>query len=315
MKRQNFEEKNDRIRTAFDDLRRCHPERLSEPLKLSWSNWGFGRESLDVSCARLAGAGLSYIELHGNQYGPDLGYKPEETLAVLEKYGLKVSGVCGMFSRHNDLSSNIPHIRQSALDYLKRVIPFTGAVGGTYLLVVPGAVGRPEPCDDGEFERSVETLKIVSDLFEEHGVRGAVEPIRADEVSFVHTIAEAGEYLAAVNSPGVASINGDLYHMQTSEPHIGTALIEAGPLLVNLHLADSNRLALGEGSLDIDTVIRALYLIGYNSGERFVTAEPLGPGGDPYTAMNGRPHPDELDALVDRDFADPPTLVVAVLSA
>lgn len=298
MKKQNFEEKNDRIRTAFDDLKRCHPERLREPLKLSWSNWGFGRETLEASCARLAGAGLNYIELHGNQYGPDLGYRADETLATLKKYNLKASGVCGMFSRHNDLSSNIPHVRQAALDYLKRVIPFTGAVGGTYLLVVPGAVGRPEAEDDGEFERSVETLKLVSGLFEKHGVRGAVEPIRADEVSLVHTVAEAREYIAAVNSPGVAHINGDLYHMQTSEPHIGTALIEAGPLLVNLHLADSNRLALGEGSLDIDTVIRALYLIGYNKGDRFVTAEPLGPGGDPYTAMNGRPRPEELDSLV-----------------
>ena len=67
---------------------------------------------------------------------------------------------------------------------------------------------------------------------------------------------------------------------------------------VHLHLADSNRRALGEGSLDIDTVIRALYLIGYNQGHRFVSAEPLGPGSDPYVAMNGKPDKRDLDELV-----------------
>ena len=67
---------------------------------------------------------------------------------------------------------------------------------------------------------------------------------------------------------------------------------------VNLHLADSNRCALGEGCLDIDTVIMALYLIGYNTEGHYVTPEPLGPGGDPYPAMYGKPDKLLLDKLV-----------------
>ena len=42
----------------------------------------------------------------------------------------------------------------------------------------------------------------------------------------------------------------------------------------------------------------ALYLIDYNNGDRFVTPEPLGPGGDPYPAMNGKPDKASLDKLV-----------------
>ena len=297
-KKQNFEEKNALILKKFKELRDKAPEKLKEPLKLSWSNWGFGMESLEDSCARLSDAGLKYIELHGNHYGPDLGYGAEDTMAVLRRYDMKVSGVCGMFSAHNDLSSNVPHQRQAAVDYLRRTIPFTAAVGGHYLLVVPGAVGRPVAYDANEFDRSVETLRIVADLFVQHSVRAAIEPIRADEVSFIHTVADAKKYIAAVNHPGVSSINGDLYHMQSGESHLGTAILDAGEMLVNLHLADSNRRALGEGSLDIDTVIRALYLIGYNQGNRFVSAEPLGPGGDPYVAMNGKPDKKDLDDLV-----------------
>ncbi len=298
MKKQNYEIANEKIQTAFLELKKNHPEKLQKRLNLSWSNWGFGIESLDYSAARLQKAGISFIELHGNHYGPDIGYKVDETLKILGDHDVKAAGVCGMFSPDNDLSSNRAIHRQAAIDYLKREIEFTAAVGGKYFLVVPGAVGRPQPYDDTEFERSVDTLRIVADLFIEHNVKAAVEPIRSAEVSFIHTIADAKRYIEAVNHPGVAHINGDVYHMQTEEKHIGEALLDAGEQLINLHMADSNRCALGEGSLDLDTIIMALYLIGYNTDGRFFTPEPLGPGGDPYPAMYGNPDREILDRLV-----------------
>ncbi len=295
MSKQNFEIKNDQIREQFDAL---PPERLTRRLNLAWSNWGFGVEPLAASAARLERAGLHFIELHGNHYGPDLGYDAEEVLRILGDHGLRVAGICGMFGPDNDLSSNRPIQRQAAIDYLKREIPFAQAVGAGYLLVVPGAVGRPAPYDGMEFHRSVETLRLVADLFVQHGIRAAVEPIRSAEVSLVHTIADAQAYIAAVDHPGVQHLNGDVYHMQVEESHIGEAIVSAGERLTNLHMADSNRCALGLGSLDLDTIIRALYAIGYNTEGKYVTFEPLGPGGDPYPAMYGSPDPAALEQLV-----------------
>lgn len=295
MSKQNFEIKNDRIREQFDAL---PAERRERRLNLAWSNWGFGVEPLEASAARLARAGMEFIELHGNHYGPDLGYDPDGTLRLLGDHGLRVAGICGMFSADNDLASNRPIHQQAAVDYIKREVPFAQAVGAGYMLVVPGAVGRPTPYDGMEFHRSVQTLKLVADLFVQHGVRAAVEPIRSAEVSLVHTIADAQAYLAAVDHPGVQHINGDVYHMQSEESHLGEAILAAGDRLTNLHMADSNRCAQGLGSLDIDTIIRALYVIGYNTDGRYVTFEPLGPGGDPYPAMYGNPDPEALEGLV-----------------
>lgn len=295
---QNYEKKNNIIHEAFEELKRNNPERLKSRLNLSWSNWGFGIESLEESAARLQKADIDFIELHGNHYGADLGYKADETLKVLDTYGIKVGGVCGMFSADNDLSSNRPIQRQAAIDYLKREIEFTHQVGGSYLLVVPGAVGRPLAYDSSEFARSVETLKIVADLFVKYKVKAAIEPIRASEVSFIRTFEEAKQYIETVNHPGVQHINGDVYHMQSGESHIGEAIFNAGEQLVNLHMADSNRCALGYGSLDLITIIKALYLIGFNREGRYVTPEPLGPGGDPYPAMNGMPDKALMDKLV-----------------
>lgn len=298
MNLQNYEKKNQAIRKQFAALKQKQPKRLKNRLNLSWSNWGFGIEPLAASAARLAKHGVGFIELHGNHYGPDLGYQPKETLKILGDHGLRVAGVCGMFSPDNDLSSNRAIQRQAAIDYIRRELDFTKAVKGGYLLVVPGAVGRPTAYDASEFHRSTETLRIVAGDFQKAGIKASIEPIRAAEVSFCNTIADAQAYIAAVNHPGIQHINGDVYHMQSGEAHIGEAILAAGERLTNLHVADSNRCALGEGSLDIDTVIMALYLIGYNRPGCYVTPEPLGPGGDPYPAMNGKPDPALLDQLV-----------------
>jgi sugar phosphate isomerase/epimerase len=299
MRQQHFEESNSKIQDRFRDLKKKSPDQLKTRLKHSWSNWGFGRESLTESAARLAKSKVPYIELHGNHYGPSLGYQVDETLKILGDHGIKVSGVCGMFSADNDLACNRAVCRQAALDYLDREVPFTRAVGGSYLLVVPGAVGRPKAYDDVEFNRSAETLAMRGDLFVKHGIKATIEPIRSAEVSLVHTVADAKRYLAQVNHPGISHINGDVYHMQSEERHIGDAILDAGDQLVNLHMADSNRCAMGEGSMDLATIIRALYVIGFNQGDRFVTFEPLGPGGDPYPAMHGKPNKPKLDALVE----------------
>ncbi len=303
MKLQKYEAKSENIRKAFQELKKNQPERLRNRLNFSWSNWGFGMESLADTARRLQQAGVSYIELHGNHYGPDLGYRVKETLATLKAHDIRVAGVCGMFSADNDLSSNRAIHRQAAIDYLKREIEFTAAVGGSYLLVVPGAVGRPIKYDDMEFERSVETLRSVADLFVQHNVKAAIEPIRSAEVSFVRSIADAQAYIRAVNHPGVQHINADVYHMQVEESHIGESLLAAGEQLVNLHMADSNRDALGDGSMDLDTIIMALYLLGYNREGHYVTPEPLGPGGDPYPAMYGKPDKSKLDRMVQQSAA------------
>lgn len=298
MSMQNYEKKNKAIRNQFRELKKKHPKRLKNRLNLSWSNWGFGIEPLSASAARLSKEGVTFIELHGNHYGADLGYQPKETLKILGDNGVMIAGLCGMFSPDNDLSSNRAIPRQAAIDYIRRELDFARAVKAGYMLVVPGAVGRPSAYDASEFFRSTETLRLVAGDFQQAGVRAAIEPIRAAEVSFCHTIADAQAYIAAVNHPGVQHINGDVYHMQSGESHIGEAILSAGERLTNLHMADSNRCALGDGAIDLDTLIMALYCIGYNQPGCYVTPEPLGPGGDPYPAMNGKPDPALLDRLV-----------------
>jgi sugar phosphate isomerase/epimerase len=294
MHHQNYRLLDQEVVQHFIDARRgwaSEPERL----KLAWSNWGFGTESLDDGADRLQRNGIEWIELHGNLYGPDLGYRAPDVLETLGARGIRVAGICGMVMPEQELASNKAHVRQRFVDYLRRQLEFCVAVGGRYILFAAGAVGRPVAYDDAEVERAAETLAIVADEFAAAGVQGAVEPVRVEEVSLVHTCAEAAALIERVGSPGVQHIAGDVYHMLSGDGHVAHTLLEYAPRMANLHLADSNRRALGTGQLDVDGIIMALHATGYDG---FCTAEPLGGGANPYDQMHGRPDVSMLDKLV-----------------
>jgi sugar phosphate isomerase/epimerase len=203
-----------------------------------------------------------------------------------------------MVSPDSELSSNKPHVTQRAIDYFRRNIDLCAELGGDYVLFTPGAVGRPQKYDEHEFDRAADAIRILGDHFAQAGVRAALEPVRAAEVSFAHTVEEVERLIQEIDHPAVQHICGDLYHMLAEEDHIGLAIQHAGDRLTNLHLADSNRRALGKGMLDLDVVIMSLYCIAYNDEKRYCTAEPLGPGGDPYPARFGKPDPAVLDERV-----------------
>ena len=295
---QNFEKIQQGIKEQFTKLLKENPEMKDETIKFSWSNWGFGLEPVEVSIERLAKNGIKYIELSGNQYSRDLGYNSKKINKLLSRYGMKTSGICGLFSTENELAHTSPYIRQRAIEYVKRTAEFGGKVGAEYFLIVPGAVGRPVKYDDYELERVIELLKQLGDVLLENNIKGAIEPIRADEVAFVHTFQEAVDLIDAVDHKGIQHINADVYHMLHGESHIGQALLDHGDRIVNVHLADTDRKALGSAMFDLDTFLMVMYLNGYNDRNVFCSAEPLGPGADPYQAMNGLSDHKILDDLV-----------------
>ena len=302
MKLQGYEEKSEKIRVAFEKLKAEHPEKLKQRLKISFSNWVFGLEELEDSVARLRKYGVDYIELGGNYGGPDIGYQADikNTREILDKYEMKVSGVCGFFSDDNALSTNSNFKRQTAKDYILREVEFCLEIGGSYMLVVPGTVGRSDCYDSSDFARSVNTLSEVADIFVKTGIQCAVEPINAAEVPFCSTVGSILEYIEVIDHPGVQHINGDIFHMHCGEPHVGEAILQCGERLVNLHVEDTNRLPLGNGMMDVDTVIRALYLLGYNSPGHYITGEPLGPGRNSYAIMFGQHDKKMLDTMVEQ---------------
>lgn len=295
---QNFEKRNTLIHLRYLRAKRENPALFSRKIDLSWSIWMFGAEPVRASFERLSGHGIRYVELKGDRWTSDSGTPTGTFREALSATGLRVSGICGMYSGENDLSSPSAYARQNAIDYIRREIELLAELGGRYLIVVPSAVGRPQATDSSEMWRSAEALRRCGDDFAAAHVKAAIEPIRSSEVSLVHRVADALRYLDAVSHPSIGHINGDVYHMSLEEDNVGEAILMAGDRLANLHLADTNRDALGTASLDLDTVIMAAYLVGMNQEGRFLTPEPLGPFPDPYVLSNGPCNVAIMDELV-----------------
>ena len=129
MKPQNFQQYDSEVIEKFIQFREKNPT-VDQHINFSWSNWGFGMEPLETSVARLAKYNVRFIELHGNWYGKDIGYKTGETKKILNDYGVKVGGICGMVSPDCELSSNKPHITQRSIDYFRRTIEMCTELGG-----------------------------------------------------------------------------------------------------------------------------------------------------------------------------------------
>ncbi|MGO8693909.1 MAG: sugar phosphate isomerase/epimerase family protein [Rectinemataceae bacterium] len=300
---QNFEKRNEEIRLRYLETKRSNPELFARKMDLSWSVWMFGLESIGASLDRLARNDIRYVEIKGDRWTSDSGIPAGELRAALSGAGIEVSGACGMFSAENDLSSPSAYSRQNAIDYIRRELETLAEFHASYLIVVPTAVGRPAAYDSSELARSAASLRVCGGDFAASGVKAAIEPIRAAEVSLVHSVSDALRYLEAVDHASIGHINGDVYHMTLEEGNVGEAILSAGDRLANLHLADTNRDALGSGNLDLDTVIMAAYLAGMNREGRFLTPEPLGPFPDPYVLANGPCDVAVMDALVARTAA------------
>jgi D-psicose/D-tagatose/L-ribulose 3-epimerase len=83
----------------------------------------------------------------------------------------------------------------------------------------------------------------------------------------------------------VVKLHLDTFHMNIEEKDPAEAIRRAGELLVNVHIADSNRQAVGYGHTDFEAIMTALGEIGY---ERALALEPLPPVPDPYIAARLR---------------------------
>lgn len=101
---------------------------------------------------------LAYVEIGGHWGGDYEHYDAAELNRLFAAYGVRCSGVCGLFYNGNTLSSPDRFIRNRAKEYIAHELDLCQAIGATYLLVVPGTTGQYTAFDTCDFERSAKAL-------------------------------------------------------------------------------------------------------------------------------------------------------------
>lgn len=225
-------------------------------------------EPLEQTVERLARCGYDGIELNGE---PD-SYEGAAVKDLLEGNGLACWGAVTLMEHGGrDMLHPDSYVRRGTQTYLRDTVEMLAAAGGEVLCCVPSTIAKLQPLASVEQEWgwAVEGLRRLGDFAGERGVRVALEPITRFETYFLNRYEQAAKLMEDVALPNVG-LCLDMYHMTQEEPDPLGAIRAAGDRLFDFHVADSNRMPAGLGTIDWAPVLEALDEVGY---EGYLTVE------------------------------------------
>ncbi|MHC4799012.1 MAG: TIM barrel protein [Planctomycetota bacterium] len=141
--------------------------------------------------------------------------------------------------------------------------------------------------------RFIEMARELCDYAVGRGVTIILEPVNRYEIDFVNSVREGVELMKKVDRANM-KLMPDVFHMNIEDATIGGELAKSIDYIAYLHLADSNRLAPGQGHTDFQDIFDHLKQANYDG---WVSVEIL-PKPDPDTAA--RQAADYLRPLVNR---------------
>jgi len=156
---------------------------------------------------------------------------------------------------------------------------------------VRGQIGS-SPREEAE-ARFIEMARDLCDYAARQGVTIILEPVNRYEIDFINNVDQGVELMKKVDRPNM-KLMPDVFHMNIEDVTIGGELAKHIDYVSYIHLADSNRLAPGQGHTDFNDIFDNLKRVKYDG---WVSVEIL-PKPDPDTAA--RQAAEFLRPLIDR---------------
>lgn len=221
-------------------------------------NW-MRAEPIRRTLERLRAHGIDALEIAGE---PEQ-YDTREVRTLLKEHGLSCWGAVTLTLGERNLAARSAAQREATVDYMKRVVTMVKELDGEIVSLVPLTVGKvvPEASVDDEWRWVVEGVKAVYDHAQRAGVRIAIEPLNRFETYLINRTDQA---LALADAVGPdCGVCLDVFHMNIEEADLHAAFHQAKGRIYDVHLADSNRFALGMGHLDFRAILDTLREVGY----------------------------------------------------
>jgi D-psicose/D-tagatose/L-ribulose 3-epimerase len=228
-------------------------------LKFAMHNW-MRQEPIDTTIERLGRSGYDAIEISGE---PNV-WDTAEVKGLLDKHGVACWGSVTLMTGGRDLLHEDHYVRRGSIDYVKDTISQIADWGGQIITIVPSTVGKVTPMGspEDEWDWAVESLKECQAHAEAKGVRIGLEPLNRFETYFLNRTDQA--LALAEDVGGNCGVSLDMFHMNIEEADWEAALKSAGDKLVDVHVADNNRMPCGRGALDWGRFARVLDEVGYD---------------------------------------------------
>lgn len=162
-----------------------------------------------------------------------------------------------------------PAERSAAKDLMRRRLELAAALDAVGVLTVPQFGSAPRLPDlspyktAAELERElfVEQLEALAPAARDAGVPIFLEPLNRYEQHLVNRLEQGVAFAEQVEG---VKIMADFFHMNIEEADIAASIRAAGPHIVHVHVADSQRLQPGRGHLDFGPGFAALKEAGYD---------------------------------------------------
>ena len=238
-------------------------------MKVAMHNW-MRAEPVETTIKRLAKYGYDAIEISYDSVELSPGAPGTKAVAgMLKDNGIECVGSISLMFAGRDLIHADSAVRASSVDYLKSCITMIkelrdGADGPGTMSIVPSEVGKVKEMDtpEQEWAWAVEGLKEVNAHANAEGVRIAIEGLNRFETNFINRHDQA--LLLASEVGDDVGVCLDVYHMNQEEADTPAAFRAAGDRLFDVHVADNNRMACGQGDLDWALIIGTLKDMGYD---------------------------------------------------
>lgn len=219
-------------------------------------------DGLEKGCEHAATLGFDAVEI----FPPAAGALDSSQLRrVLAHCNLQVAaiGTGGGWVLHQwSLTSHDPAVRAKARAFIRSVIQVASEFNAPAIIgSMQGRWAAP-----GTREQALGWLgEALHELGEFAGSQSQVllyEPLNRYETNLINRLTEAAAFVQDLGTKNVRLL-ADLFHLNIEEPSIPDALHAAGRHVGHVHLADSNRHAMGFGHTDLRPIIQALRKVGY----------------------------------------------------
>lgn len=202
----------------------------------------------------------------------------QATRSELDALGMRAVAVAGVGEPY-DLTSDDTEVRQSTLEYLRKLVRNSQGIGADVLAgVFYGPIGKlvGRGPTEGELERSAMGLRELAHYARDYDVKLALEPVSRYETYLLNTTQQGLDMVARVDEPNVGLLL-DTYHMNIEEKGFHRPLVNAGDRLFHLHMCENDRGIPGTGLVQWENIFHALKAIKYQGAltiESFVTTVP-----------------------------------------
>lgn len=191
---------------------------------------------------------------------------PHDLSRWLIENGMEVSGIStgqvfaasGLYFTHPDRA-----IRQKAMAVFRELVDLAADFGRRVNIGrVRGFIAERQSRQEAE-SLFLDAISTIGRQAASCGVKLLLEPVNRYETNFINQLDEGADLIlkSGVNPLGLMP---DVFHMNIEDDRIGKSLERNASCIDYIHLADSNRLAPGQGHLNFDEVFDSLQAIGFD---------------------------------------------------